>query len=240
MNDSTIRMKAIYFVISDQVALSSNFISLLLRKLIQKDKILLDGNTKLYINSLVHRERFRLWQTLLSLFGKIDSSDYEMLYDYSQQCLVNETQPSIRILTEWVITKILLVRSKNMELGFDDLFGNLKTFSSKKVGYTSSWLTILTNLSPLLIYDKEKIAFLNGLLPVILSQILSSNFHIRTYVEAALLKLNKLLNDPYPDTNTGLNHPNVTENQTVQFLNKQIKSIISSNLKEFVLKIKFI
>lgn len=229
-------MKALYYCISNQFPLTDNFINLLLNKLIEKDQLILDGNIKLYINSLVHRERFRIWQTLLTLLERIDSTNYDMLYNYGQQCLVIETQPSIRILIEWLITKILLFRSKTNQLNFDLLFENLKNFSSKKVGYTSSWLTILTNLAPLLPSNSEKIAYLNGLLPVILSQILSSNFHIRTYVEAALLKLSKLFTEPYPETINGLNHAEIIQDKSIQILSKQIFSIISTNLEEFVLK----
>ncbi|RNA18150.1 putative methyltransferase TARBP1 [Brachionus plicatilis] len=232
LNDSAIRMKALFYYLNNKSGLDENSYTLLLNKLIEKDKLILDGNLKLYINSLVHRERFRIWQTLLTLLEKINSSNYDMLYDYAQECLVNETQPSIRILVEWLTIKILLFKSNNNILNFDDLFHTLKNFSSKKVGYTSSWLTILTNLAPLLNNDSEKITYLNGLLAVILSQILSSNFHIRTYVEASLLKLSKLLNDPYPKIKTGLNRPEIVQNQSITILSRQIFSIISANITE--------
>lgn len=84
----------------------------------------------------------------------------------------------------------------------------------------------------LFLLNLKKINYLNNLLPMIMSQILSSNFHIRTYVEATLIKLDNLLNQPHSIVNNGLNSPGITDNDQVKILKKQIQSIIGPTLKE--------
>ncbi len=55
-------------------------------------------------------------------------------------------------------------------------------------------------------------------LPVILSQILSSNFHIRTFVEAILIKLYTDMKIAFEDFQTGLNDPNFLKNIQIKTL----------------------
>ncbi len=71
-----------------------------------------------------------------------------------------------------------------------------------------------------------------NLVPAVLSQILSSNFHIRTYVEATLIKLHVMLTKPYPSIKNGINH--LTENPPIKTLTKQLYSIIRPILNEWV------
>ena len=80
---------------------------------------------------MAHRERFRLWQTLLSLFPKIDKSDYDNLFDYSEKNLLNENQPSTRVLTEWVIIRIVLSKLEKFDL--DYFWRKVDNFTKKKV-----------------------------------------------------------------------------------------------------------
>lgn len=48
--------------------LSPNYYTKVIDGLIKKDKELIGSSTKLYINSQLHRERFRIWQTLLTIY----------------------------------------------------------------------------------------------------------------------------------------------------------------------------
>ena len=71
------------------------------------------------------------------------------------------------------------------------------------------------------------------MMPIILSQILSNNFHIRTYVEATLLTLFTMRTQPYPEMTNGLNQPAFTENAEVSSLKSYIYSIIKSTIDEY-------
>jgi hypothetical protein len=151
------------------------------------------------------------------------------LIDYCEENLVTENQPSIRLIMEWVLIKIFATKSYKYDM---ELFWHkLDSFTNKKVGYTSSWVSLLTNLAPIVSdNDSIKICFLQNLLPLILSQILSSNFHIRTYVEASLIKLHLLITQPYPDVKNGLNH--LQNDPQIKALIRQIYSIIQPILNE--------
>jgi hypothetical protein len=48
------------------------FFDTLIQKTIEKDKNLTKENQKQYINSLLHRERFRLWQFVLILLPRLN------------------------------------------------------------------------------------------------------------------------------------------------------------------------
>ena len=73
MNDTSVRVKAIYYLLRTPSNLNENFFTTFLKKLIEKDKFVLSVNQKFYINSQIHRERFRLWQTIITLLPKIHS-----------------------------------------------------------------------------------------------------------------------------------------------------------------------
>jgi hypothetical protein len=176
---------------------------------------------------MAHRERFRLWQTLLTIFPKLDKSEYDTLFEYSEKNLITENQPSTRILSEWVIIRVVLSKLDTFDLSY--FWKKVEHFTKKKVGYTCSWLSILTQLAPV-VPKEQRANYIKMLLPVILSQILSSNFHIRTFVEATLIKLYTMINEPFENTGNGLNNPELTEQ--LKSSNDQIYSIIRATIDE--------
>ena len=183
---------------------------------------------KFYINSMAHRERFRLWQTLLSILPKLNKDNLDLLFEYSEKNLLTENQPSTRILMEWIIIRIVLNKIENFE--FNYFWNKVENFNSKKVGYTCSWLSILTQLAPV-VPVSQRVIFVNMLLSVIFSQILSSNFHIRTFVEATLIKLYNMITEPFETIGNGLNNPELSEK--LQSSKKKIYSIIRATIDEY-------
>lgn len=71
-----------------------------------------------------------------------------------------------------------------------------------------------------------------NLVPYILSQILSSNYQIRTYVEALLVKFYRLLTTPLDVCATGLNSVEFLSDPTVRSTTKQIYSIIKPAIED--------
>ncbi len=104
--------------------LDQKFYNNLIQRIIEKDKTILKGVTKLYINSLVHRERFRLWQIIITILPKLDENSSNELVEYSEMNLVTESQPSIRIIVEWILIKILSTKLDSMD--FNDLWKKLE------------------------------------------------------------------------------------------------------------------
>ncbi len=71
--------------------------------------------------------------------------------------------------------------------------------------------------------QESKINYLVNYVPVVLCQILSSNFHIRTFVEAILVKLyTEITSNP----NGGSSALGLTENAQIKVLIGQIYSIV--------------
>ena len=116
-------MKTLYYLLSSN-KLDQNFYNNFILRLIQKDKTILKGVTKLYINSLVHRERFRLWQIIITILPKLNENCLNELVEYSEVNLITESQPSIRIIVEWVIIKIYSNRLDSID--FNDLWNKLE------------------------------------------------------------------------------------------------------------------
>ena len=74
---------------------------------------------------------------------------------------------------------------------------------------------------------------MNDFLPVIMSQILSSNFHIRTFVEAILIKLYTDMTEPISVSNNGLNDSKFIENRDIKILFRQIYSVVKTVIDEY-------
>jgi len=186
LHDSGVRITTLLYLLQSS-NLNEHYYSELIRKLIAKDESLAETNQKLFINSLVHRERFRLWQVVLVMLNKLKPDDFVLLMDVAERYLVSENQPSMRILIEWVVIKILAEQINSYDLFA--LLAKLDQFSHKRVGYTCSWMAILTHIIAF-IEDKHKRAtYFNALIAKIFSQIFSNSFHVRTYVEAILIKM---------------------------------------------------
>jgi hypothetical protein len=73
---------------------------------------------------------------------------------------------------------------------------------------------------------------LKTFLALILGQILSNNFHVRTYVEATLIKLYNLLSASRTEQN-GLNEPEVVQDTRIASMIEHIHSIIRPIVLEF-------
>ncbi len=123
MYDASIRVKTLYYMLSSN-KLDQKFYNNLIQRIIEKDKTILKGVTKQNINSLVHRERFRLWQIIITIFPKLNENCLNELAEYSEVNLITESQPSIRIIVEWIIIKILSTRLDTID--FNDLWKKLE------------------------------------------------------------------------------------------------------------------
>jgi hypothetical protein len=62
----------IYYLLEEK-KLSDQFFTEFIISLIEKDRACQCGNQKLYTNSLVHRERFRLWQCILTILPRFNN-----------------------------------------------------------------------------------------------------------------------------------------------------------------------
>lgn len=129
LDDCGIRICSVYYLITGK-NLDDKFYGKLLDKLIEKDNYLVEGNTRLFINSLVHRERFRLWQFILTFLTKLNKEDYLKLMQHAEIVLLTEAQPSIRITIEWIMIRIILSLYKTYD--FDSMWKKFENVSLQK------------------------------------------------------------------------------------------------------------
>lgn len=71
LHDPSVRICSLYYLLNE-TRLNEKFFKTFVENVIEKDKEFSFGNQKLYINSLVHRERFRLWQSVLAILPRLN------------------------------------------------------------------------------------------------------------------------------------------------------------------------
>lgn len=146
LHDSFIRISTLNYLLTSKT-LDEKFFDTLIVKLIEKDQKMSEGNVKFYTNSLFHRERFRLLQTVLILLPKLAERNHEAIMSFCEKALLVENQPSLRALTEWIYIRILISRIDKIDISslWSKVGANLE---SKKIGYAFSWLNILSHVAP--------------------------------------------------------------------------------------------
>ena len=108
-------MQTLYYLLKSS-KLNKEYFTNLLKQILGIDRLILNSSQKLHINSLMHRERLRLWQTILTLLPKFNEADFDLLIDHADENLFTESQPSNRILMEWVIIRVIYAKIKSFDL----------------------------------------------------------------------------------------------------------------------------
>uniref|UniRef100_A0A8C0WPD4 TARBP1 domain-containing protein n=1 Tax=Castor canadensis TaxID=51338 RepID=A0A8C0WPD4_CASCN len=83
------------------------FLEDLTLKLLDKDELVSKSRTRYYENSLQHRVKNRIWQTLLVLFPRFDQHFSNGIIDKIFQAGFTNNQASIKYFIEWVIILML-------------------------------------------------------------------------------------------------------------------------------------
>jgi hypothetical protein len=71
LHDMSVRTGMIYYLLNE-TSLTDQFFNEFIKTVFEKDRQCQRGNLKLYTNSLVHRERFRLWQCILIILPRLN------------------------------------------------------------------------------------------------------------------------------------------------------------------------
>ena len=108
-------MRTLYYLLVSS-KLNKEYFTKFLKSLLEKDRALIYNCHKFNINSLLHRERLRLWQTILTLLPKFNEADLDVIINHADENLFTETQPSNRILMEWVIIRIIYTKFRSFEI----------------------------------------------------------------------------------------------------------------------------
>eukprot|EP00047_Mylnosiga_fluctuans_P000636 m.197382 g.197382 ORF g.197382 m.197382 type:complete len:1527 (-) comp10088_c0_seq29:7556-12136(-) len=156
-----------------------------LTRLFQRNRQL-DGGTKLF-HALTphHREKIRIWQTVVALSPFVDAELAQQLLPEVLGALGPDNQPSVRYYIEWFLT--LLIRARPSLS--DDLFTILLQRENRP-GYIMSVLTVLSHCTPLIL-DHPSIngtQHLVRLYSSIIPWLASTHATLRLYAAAILRK----------------------------------------------------
>ncbi|KAH3845200.1 hypothetical protein DPMN_087475 [Dreissena polymorpha] len=143
-----------------------------------------DGSTNRFANSLVHRQRHRLIQTVLLLQELVTMESVEPLWEFSWSSLEVETQPSIRHMLEWLIVWAMY-RHKHLRHKIWALF---EKFHDTKNLTMCSLLGIVIHLGPHLPADEQE-EYYSRSMQHILPWCMAHHFQTRIYSQAVLVKL---------------------------------------------------
>ncbi|XP_023404919.2 probable methyltransferase TARBP1 isoform X1 [Loxodonta africana] len=154
-------------------------------KLLEKDELVSKSRTRYYVNSLQHRVKNRIWQTLLVLFPRFDQNFLSGIIDKIFQAGFINNQASIKYFIEWII---ILILHKFPQ--FLPKFWNCFSYGEEKFKTSiCTFLSVLSHLDVIIEDISEKRLILKQALIIALQWCFSHNFSIRLYALLALKKI---------------------------------------------------
>uniref|UniRef100_A0A8C4YJT7 tRNA (guanosine(18)-2'-O)-methyltransferase TARBP1 n=1 Tax=Gopherus evgoodei TaxID=1825980 RepID=A0A8C4YJT7_9SAUR len=186
-DDHYVRVCAIKFLcwLDGSNTLHKMFMEDLVIKLLDKDELVSKSRTRYYVNSLQHRMKNRLWQTLLVIFPKLDQNFLTGTLDKIFQAGFGNNQASIKYLIEWIIILILQRYPQCLEK-----FWNCFSYGEEKLKTSiCTFLSVLSHFDIILENTSEKKPVLKKALLVVLQWCFNHNFSVRLYALVALKKI---------------------------------------------------
>ncbi|KAK6489347.1 putative methyltransferase TARBP1 [Huso huso] len=163
------------------------FMEQLALRLLKKDEEVAKSKVRYYTNSLQHRVKNRLWQTLLVLLPKLEETFVVGILDKVYQAGFCNNQASVKYLIEWFLMLTLYCYPEQLHT-FWDCFRYDQEKSKTSI---CTFLSVLTHFDILLENVIDKRTHLKKALDVILLWCFNHNFAVRLY---ALLALKKVWN----------------------------------------------
>ncbi|XP_043367322.1 probable methyltransferase TARBP1 isoform X5 [Dermochelys coriacea] len=155
-DDHYVRVCAVKFLclLDGSNVLHKMFMEDLVIKLLDKDELVSKSRTRYYVNSLQHRIKNRLWQTLLVIFPKLDQNFLTGTLDKIFQAGFGNNQASIKYLIEWIIILIL-----NRYPQFLEKFWNCFCYGEEKLKTSiCTFLSVLSHFDIILENTSEKVS----------------------------------------------------------------------------------
>uniref|UniRef100_A0A4W3JQ57 tRNA (guanosine(18)-2'-O)-methyltransferase TARBP1 n=1 Tax=Callorhinchus milii TaxID=7868 RepID=A0A4W3JQ57_CALMI len=162
-------------------SLHCRHLSLLAISLTLQDNELRNKKGRYYVNSMYHRVKTRIWQTLLVLLHHLDQNFVRKILETVYLSGFSDNQASVKYLIEWFIILILHKWPEFLD-SFWRCFQNTKSS-------ICTFLAILVHIDVILKNVEEKNHYLKKALSVILPWCLNHNFSVRLYALLALQKV---------------------------------------------------
>ncbi|XP_021122057.1 probable methyltransferase TARBP1 isoform X3 [Heterocephalus glaber] len=150
-----------------------------------EDELVSKTRTRYYENSLQHRVKNRIWQTLLVLFPSFDQNFLNGIIDKIFHAGFTNNQASIKYFIEWIII-LILHKCPQFLPKFWDCF----SYSEEKLKTSiCTFLSVLSHLGIIVQNIPDKTPLLKQALLIALQWCLSHNFSVRLYALVALKKV---------------------------------------------------
>uniref|UniRef100_A0A8C6K4X2 tRNA (guanosine(18)-2'-O)-methyltransferase TARBP1 n=1 Tax=Melopsittacus undulatus TaxID=13146 RepID=A0A8C6K4X2_MELUD len=186
-DDHYVRICAIKFLclLDGSNTLHKTFMEDIFIKLLDKDEEVSRSRTRYYANSLQHRIKNRVWQTLLILLPKLDQNFLQGILDKVFQAGFSNNQASVKYFIEWIV-----IMSLHRYPQFLNKFWDCFCYGEEKLKTSiCTFLSVLSHFDIILQNTSEKKPALKKALIVVLQWCFNHNFSVRLYALIALKKI---------------------------------------------------
>ncbi|XP_027754099.1 probable methyltransferase TARBP1 isoform X1 [Empidonax traillii] len=186
-DDHYVRVCAIKFLclLDGSNMLHKTFMEDIFIKLLDKDEVVSRSRTRYYANSLQHRIKNRIWQTLLVLLPKLNQNFLCGTLDKVFQAGFSNNQASVKYLIEWIV-----ILSLHKYPQFLNKFWDCFCYDEEKLKTSiCTFLSVLSHFDIILQNTSEKRPALKKALVVVLQWCFNHNFSVRLYALVALKKI---------------------------------------------------
>ncbi|XP_062257587.1 probable methyltransferase TARBP1 [Platichthys flesus] len=157
----------------------------LVMALLRKDNDISKSKVRYYSNSLQHRVKNRVWQTLLLLLPKLREDFVSTLLNHVFEAGFCSNQASVKYLIEWMMILILTQHPQHM----DRFWACFNTDQEKTKTSICTFLSVLVHFNIIIPNLKDKAAQLRTALNIILQWCFNHNFSVRLYALLALKRV---------------------------------------------------
>ncbi|XP_064814240.1 probable methyltransferase TARBP1 isoform X1 [Oncorhynchus masou masou] len=157
----------------------------LVLRLLKKDEAISKSKQRYYSNSLQHRVKNRVWQTLLMLLPKLRGEFVGTVLGRVFEAGFVSNQASVKYLIEWKMVLILVQYPEHI----DQLWACFRVDQEKTKTSVCTFLSVLVHLNIIMPQLKEKAVQWRKALDVILQWCFSHNFSVRLYALLALKRV---------------------------------------------------
>uniref|UniRef100_A0A663MZX7 tRNA (guanosine(18)-2'-O)-methyltransferase TARBP1 n=1 Tax=Athene cunicularia TaxID=194338 RepID=A0A663MZX7_ATHCN len=186
-DDHYVRVCAIKFLclLDGSNILHKTFMEDIFIKLLDKDELVSRSRTRYYANSLQHRIKNRVWQTLLVLLPKLNQNFLCGSLDKVFQAGFGNNQASVKYFIEWIV-----ILSLHKYPQFINKFWDCFCYDEEKLKTSiCTFLSVLSHFDIILQNTSEKKPALKKALIVVLQWCFNHNFSVRLYALVALKKI---------------------------------------------------
>ncbi|TWW78763.1 putative methyltransferase TARBP1 [Takifugu flavidus] len=157
----------------------------LVTDLLEKENEISQSKVRYYSNSLQHRVKNRVWQTLLLLLPKLREEFVDTVADRVFEAGFCSNQASVKYLIEWMMVLILVYYPHHM----DNFWTCFSKDHEKTKTSSCTFLSVLVHFNVIMPKLQDQPAQLGKALDVILQWCFNHNFSVRLYALLALKRV---------------------------------------------------